>query len=56
VSVRSAVTGSDSSRVYSASTPKYHAADKDDTPLSNINRNRHPGYFHAEGKDIVTYS
>jgi len=36
VVVKSAVTGPDSSRVYDASTPKYHAADKQDTPPSHF--------------------
>jgi len=37
VVVRSAVTGLDSSGVY-ASTPKYHAADKQDSPPSKEKR------------------
>jgi len=36
VVVRSVVTGQDSSHDLSASTPKYHAADKQDTPLSHF--------------------
>jgi len=36
VVVRSAVTGPDSNRGLSASTPKYHAADKHDTPPSHF--------------------
>jgi len=36
VVVRSAVTGPDSSWVVYASTPKYHAADKHDTPSSHF--------------------
>jgi len=36
VVVRSAVTGSDSSRGKCASTPKYHAEDKHDTPPSHF--------------------
>jgi len=36
VVVRSAVTGLESSRVYCASTPKYHVAEKHDTPPSNF--------------------
>jgi len=36
VVVRSVVTGPDSSRVCHASTPKYHAADKHDTPPSHF--------------------
>jgi len=34
--VRSAVTGPDSSHVYGAITPKYHALDKHDTPPSHF--------------------
>jgi len=37
VVVRSAVTGQDSSKVSIVSTLKYHATDKNDTPLSHFN-------------------
>jgi len=37
VVVRSAETGLDSNRVFSASTPKYHATEKHNTPPCHFN-------------------